>query len=94
MVQALRPRRYPSWRQIYLAFAVVVLLAPAVAIVLSDEVSWGTEDFAAAAALLAGTWAAVEVVIRVVRGRSSQIIAISAVMLVTLATWAHLAVQF
>ncbi|MFN7026323.1 MAG: hypothetical protein ACK4QP_17785 [Pseudorhizobium sp.] len=83
-----------NWRRIYLIFAAVVLLAPAVAMPFSSGVSWGPGDFLAAGLLLASAWLAVEVVVRVVPHGLGRIALAAGVGIAALAIWAHLAVQF
>jgi hypothetical protein len=83
-----------NWRLIYLGFAAAVLVLPAVAMPFTNEVVWGAEDFGAAAMLLGGAWAAVEIVVRIVPNQISRAALTVVVILTGLATCAQLAVQF
>lgn len=83
-----------NWRRIYLIFALVVLLAPAMAMPFSLGVSWGPGDFVAAGLLLAVAWLAVELVVRVVPQRIGRIALAVVVGASALAVWADLAVQW
>ena len=83
-----------NWRKIYLTFAALVLLAPALMMPFSREVLWNPGDFAAAALLLGGAWAAVETGVRLVTNKVGRAALTAAAVFAALATWAHLAVQF
>jgi hypothetical protein len=54
--------------------------------------NWGLEDFAAAVVLLTATWAAIEIILRLVRSGRTRALAIGAAVLAVLAVWAQLAV--
>jgi hypothetical protein len=83
-----------NWRKIYLTFVALVLLVPALMMPFSREVLWAPGDFAAAALLLGGAWAAVELVVGLVTSRVGRAALTATVIFAALATWAHLAVQF
>lgn len=83
-----------DWRKLFLAIAALVLLLPVVGMLASDEVFWGPGDFIVAAVLMGGTWLALEAVVRLVSHRQGRIYLAATVVLVALAGWAHLAVQF
>lgn len=57
-------RRWNRWRIAGWGAAALILLLPLAAMQLTDEVSWGVEDFAFAAALLGGVGAAFELTVR------------------------------
>jgi hypothetical protein len=80
------------WRLALWSGALVLLIAPAVAMVFSDAVNWGLEDFVALAALLAAAGAGLELAVRFGTSRGTRaalaLLVVAAVGLV----WAHLAV--
>ena len=82
------------WRKLFLAFAALVLLLPVVGMLVSDEVFWSPGDFIVAAVLMGGTWLALEAVVRLVSYRQGRIYLAATVVLVALAGWAQLAIQF
>ena len=80
------------WRVAGWGTAGAVLLLPLLAMLVTDEVAWGAEDFAAAALLLGAVGLAFEAAVRVVRGLRARV-AIGLVLLVALLlAWAELAV--
>ncbi len=81
-----------SRRRILLTIGAAVLLAPLVAMQFTDEVAWGPEDFVAAALLLGGAWAALELAWKVLPATTGRLIAAAGIVFAMLATWAHLAV--
>lgn len=68
----------------------VLLVLPALAHLLTDQMQWGAEDFVAAAALLIGGGAAYELATGVLKQR--QIVAAGLVALVVMVLWADAAV--
>lgn len=80
------------WRVGGWGLAGAALLAPALAMEVTDEVAWGPEDFLAAALLLGLTGLAIEGVVRLVRPGRARMAAVVAVVLGLLLIWAELAV--
>ena len=82
-----------NWRVAYWAIAAAILVAPALAMAFTDEVNWGSEDFAAAAALLASGGLALDVILRATPGRLALRVALlAAVGAAILLVWAQLAI--
>jgi uncharacterized membrane protein YfcA len=79
------------WRKLFAVLAAVVLIVPLLAMQFTDEVNWGAEDFAAALALLAGTWLAVELVWRMAAKSSTRLVATAVVFSLLVVIWAELA---
>jgi len=73
------------------SFALLLAL-PLVAMRFTGEVRWGAEDFLAAAMLLAGLGAVVEVTMRRVTARKGQAMLIGVAVLSALLLWAEAAV--
>jgi hypothetical protein len=80
------------WRLARWGAAVLLLLAPALAMPFTDEVNWGPADFALFAALLFGACAAYEVALRITPARAWRTAIGLAIAAAFLLTWAHLAV--
>jgi len=80
------------WRWVYLAVCAVVLAGPVLAMQFTDEVVWGPEDFAAATALLALMWLAVELISRSAITQTVKVAAISVAACALVLVWAQLAV--
>lgn len=76
----------------FACLAAGVLLAPAVAMMFSNEVNWGSEDFLAAAVLLLALWTGLEVVQLVCRTHLARLIGSLVLVLVVVAIWGQLAV--
>lgn len=83
-----------GWRQNYLLFSGAVLLAPAIAMTVTQQVDWGIEDFAAAGSLLIMTWIALEGVLQFCRGTAVRITLSGLVVAAALMTWALPAVGY
>lgn len=81
-----------TWRRAYLAVTAIILLAPALAMLFTTEVSWGFGDFAAAVALLAGGWLLLEAAAKLTHQGTLQVAARALIVGALLAIWAHLAV--
>ena len=81
-----------GWRVAGWGAAGAILLSAALATVATDAMAWGAEDFVAAALLLGAAGLAIEVAVRVVRGRAARIAAPFAVLAALLLVWAELAV--
>lgn len=80
-------------RLIGILIAVVVLLCiPLVAMQFSNEVNWKAEDFGAAGILLFGTGLTVELVMRKVKNKNTQVWVIAVILLALFLVWAELAV--
>ena len=78
-------------RYLALVFA-AILITPAIAMLITDEVAWGWEDFAAAAALMGMTWLIIEFACHFITSHRARIATSLATAMVALAVWAHLAV--
>lgn len=74
------------------AFAAGLLLLPLLAMQVTDEVNWGSEDFVAAALLLGSIGLALEAIMRFVRGTRARLALSLAVAAAFLLIWAELAV--
>lgn len=74
------------------AMSIIVLLLPAVAMLFTAEVDWGAGDFLAAAVLIGTAGLGIELAVRLLRNPVWRGLAIGAVLLAILATWAELAV--
>lgn len=70
----------------------LLLLVPLLAMRVSAEVTWGLEDFAAAALVLFSTGAGMVLVVRHVRRRAHRVALIGALALALALVWAELAV--
>lgn len=80
-------------RPLILAAAVVAILAmPAVAMLFTREVAWGAEDFLAAALLLGGGAALLELAMRVLRRPVQRAMAVAVIGAAVLLVWAQAAV--
>jgi hypothetical protein len=80
------------WRIAGWGAAGAILLLPLLAMLVTDEVNWGAEDFAAAALLLGSVGLAFEAAMRVVRGRAARAGVGVALLAALLLIWAELAV--
>ena len=69
-----------------------ILLLPALAMLVTDQVNWGAEDFAAAALLLGSAGLAFEATVRVVQGTATRVGIGLALLAALLVVWAELAV--
>lgn len=85
-------RRAIPWRGVMWATALVLLLAPAVAMQFTSEVNWGPGDFAIFAAMLAAVCAGLELTVRLVQRPLPRLLAGLAILCVFLLVWAQLAV--
>lgn len=70
----------------------LLLLSPAVAMIFTDEVAWGLEDFAALALLLLAAGLSYEAVARLTARRGYRLAAGAIIGIVLLLVWAQLAV--
>lgn len=86
------PRAPFTPRQIGWSAAAGLLLAPAIAMLFTDEVRWGAEDFAALAALIAAAGLTAEIGVRLVAGRRQRLALAGAIVAGFLIAWAELAV--
>lgn len=75
-----------------LTSALALLLMPAIARQLSNEITWTTLDFVVVGVLLLVTALLCEVVIRMTKSMKARIILCCVVLLACLATWIELAV--
>lgn len=78
-------------RYLALVFA-AILITPAIAMLFTDEVAWGWEDFAAAAALIGVTWLFIEIAWHFITNHRARMAASLATGMVALVVGAHLAV--
>lgn len=90
MASTTRKRR--TWRHVFLAVALAIMLTPVIAMQFSDEVAWGIEDFAGAAAILSVAWFAFEIVSRTITETLVKAGALAGITVMLVLTWAHLAV--
>ncbi|MBU7578890.1 MAG: hypothetical protein KAF27_00230 [Porphyrobacter sp.] len=72
--------------------AAMLLAFPALGTMMSPEVNWGTEDFAAMALLLAVLCGAIEAALHFLDAPRWRIAGIGLAVLMFLTVWAHLAV--
>jgi cobalamin biosynthesis protein CobD/CbiB len=72
--------------------AAMLFAFPALGTVMSPEVNWGAEDFAAMAVLLGGVCAAIEAALHFLDAPRWRIGMIVLAVLMALTVWAHLAV--
>ena len=80
------------WRVAGWGAAAAILLLPLPAMLVTDEVNWGAEDFAAAALLLGSVGLAFEAAVRIVPGRGARVGIGIALLAMLLLVWAELAV--
>ncbi len=69
-----------------------LLALPAIAMLFTTQVNWGSEDFAAAAFLLVGAGLALEVSAKVLTSPAKRVLAAVAIVAGLLLVWAELAV--
>ncbi len=86
------PSHAHRWRTLGWGAAGAILLLPLLAMLVTEEMNWGLEDFAAAALLLGAAGLAVELAVHVVRGRRARVAAGLAILAALLLVWAELAV--
>ena len=72
--------------------AAALLLVPLIAMRFTSQVSWGAEDFIAAALLLGGAGLALEVMVRLVHDTNARIVTGIVILLALALIWAELAV--
>lgn len=80
------------WRAIGWGGAIILLLIPAVAMQVSNDVQWGAEDFVAAFLLLALAGVGIEIIVRMARSPVARMVGIAVVIGALLFIWAALAV--
>lgn len=80
------------WRLLLWSGAALLLLLPLVAMQFTPEVRWGAEDFFAAALLIGGAGALVELAIHRTRRGRMRVLLIAAVAAAFVLIWAELAV--
>lgn len=85
-------RNLPAARRIGWGAAVVLLAAPAVAMLFTREVNWGAEDFATLAVMLGIAGLCAEAGVRTVRKPLLRAVLMGAIALAFLLVWAELAV--
>lgn len=76
----------------FLGFAAPVLLAPLLAMQITDEVNWAPGDFLVAGVMLASVALGFELAMRVLRKPLHRWVAMVGVTLLALLVWAELAV--
>jgi hypothetical protein len=84
--------KFAALRPIMWGGLALLLVAPLIAMRFTGEVRWGAEDFLAAAMLLAGLGAAVEIVMRVVAVPLARTLLIGGAAVCALLLWAEGAV--
>lgn len=87
-----RARRGNPWRATIWGTAAALLLLPAAAMRVTDQVNWGAGDFAIFALLLFTACAAYELVALAIRGSVSRVLAGLAIVAAFLLVWVELAV--
>ena len=92
MPEAMVKARWPAWRPVVLVTAAMLLVAPAIAMQFTSEVSWGPGDFLVFGGLLAAVCLAFEAVVRLTQRRAFRIAGVFAILAVFLLVWAELAV--
>lgn len=85
------PSAFRFHPRLWLAAALLLAL-PALAMLVSDEVNWGLEDFAAFGLMLAGLCAGIEAALNWLTAPRWRIGAVTLGVLLFLTLWAHLAV--
>lgn len=87
-----RPGRIARWRIAVWGGAAALLLAPAIAMRFTPEVSWGPGDFVVFAAMLAAVCVALEALVRITQRRAYRVAGALAILATFLVVWAELAV--
>jgi hypothetical protein len=87
-----RAANFGHWRPALWALLGVLLLLPAIAMLLTDEVRWTSADFIAAAAIFAVIGCAIELIVRFVDQSVLRMALVCGVILTALAIWAEGAV--
>ena len=87
-----RRGRRSGWRALGWGAAVLLLLAPFVAMQVTDEVRWGPLDFAVAGVLIGGAGLLFELAVRASASRAYRAAAALAVLTAFLLIWSNLAV--
>ncbi len=80
------------WRTLGWGSAAAILLLPLLAMLVTDEMAWGAEDFLAAALLLGSAGLALEGAVRVVQGTKARVAVGLAILAALMLVWAELAV--
>jgi hypothetical protein len=75
-----------------IAFVVILLTIPLVAMQLTDEINWSLGDFAMAGALLFGLGLALELVKKKVSNKVHRVIAVLILVMLSFLIWAELGV--
>lgn len=83
---------FRAWRPLLWAGATLILLYPLVAMQFTTEVVWDRADFLAAALLLGGLLAVIELAVRFVDRNGFRFAAIAGAVLAVLTIWADAAV--
>ena len=81
-----------QFRPFYLTAAAIILLVPALAMLITNEVNWSVGDFVAAAVLIGGLGLALETIARFVTSRRMQLMLFVCALAVVGLIWAELAV--
>jgi len=84
---------WSRWRWAMWGGAAALLMAPAVAMVFTDEVDWGPGDFIVFGAMLMLAAGGVEAAVRLLRRRGPRLLAVGVVLAVFVLVWAQLAVD-
>lgn len=75
-----------------IAFVVILLLIPLIAMIFTDEMNWSPFDFIVAGVLLFGTGLTIEFILRKVTSTKLRLIIVLAVLLFLFLIWVELAV--
>ncbi|MHA7818460.1 MAG: hypothetical protein ACX930_02310 [Erythrobacter sp.] len=89
MLQTASINRY---RTVFAVLALALLAVPLIAMQMSDDVNWTAGDFLAAAVLLFGLGAAIELAIRFAPSRAVRAAAVALALAAFVFVWAMLAV--
>ena len=87
-----RAANFGRWRPELWALLEVLLLLPAIAMLLTDEVRWTYADFVAAAAIFAVVGCAIELIVRFVDRLVLRTALVCGIILAALTIWADGAV--
>jgi hypothetical protein len=93
MTTATTSRRAFRFHPLLWGAAAVLLLIPAAAMLLTAEVNWGAEDFAAMSLMLTVLCLCIEAAWHWLADLSWRLIAVMLSVLIFLTVWAHLAVN-
>lgn len=79
------------WRFAFAALVVAILLIPALGSMFANDPAWGAEDFIAAALILAATWLAIELSLKLFASTWAKAAGCGVAVFAALLIWAELA---